>query len=294
MTRHRAKCCCGECVEIGAMCITEDQQDLQRGCYENVTAAEAENDNGIWLGAGTTCDDTTGVGCPDCSDNATTGFVHKKCCYQARIKTGCNEWEIDECAQWQTAITTECECDALMGEWGTNRCSCPNGNAGCTGCCPPASLPEGTTGAIQVIVGFTFRDDYVFNWAGCTGTCGDCECTVLQEHYFENPVYMQASEYASYLSTYQNSDYDNQCDAPNDCGGQACIASYHESRVTNIVAVYTSDCDCGDDDPRCGMCVCEQHFYYSEDGALDCYCNNGHYDDSGQGYTCCDDTPQGA
>lgn len=292
MARHLAGCCC-DCIETGAMCITVDQQELQRGCYENVTAAEAENDNGIWLGAGTDCENVSGAGCPECGDNAATGITRKKCCYQERTKTGCNEFEVDNCSEYKSEMLTKCECEMREGEWGLNKCPCVNQNQGCSGCCPPNTLPAGTTGAIQVMIGIYFREDYVLNWAGCTPTGGDCECTVQDYHYSEQPVYMLATEYAAFVANMNNNDYDNTCNPPSNCGN-GCPVSYHDVRTTTIVGVYTSDCWCGDSDPRCGMCVCEMHFYQSEDGALDSRCTQGHWENGGEGYTCCDDTPQGA
>jgi len=55
--------CC--CEQKGAMCICEGSQDYNPGCYENVTAAQAEEDNGIYLGDGTQCSDAIGMSCGD-------------------------------------------------------------------------------------------------------------------------------------------------------------------------------------------------------------------------------------
>ena len=58
--------CC--CTQKGAMCMCEDTQDLQRGCYNNVTVEEAENYNGIYLGDGTECSDDIGISCQNNDD----------------------------------------------------------------------------------------------------------------------------------------------------------------------------------------------------------------------------------
>ena len=300
MSLMNAACCC-DCVETGAMCITFASQEYEPGCYENVTLQEAENESGLWLGAGTDCGNVSGSGCPDCNLGGDYLFqvpgTLEKCCYQERIKTGCNSYTVDDCAKYSSRMTTKCECEMIEGQWGNlGACPCVNQNTGCSGCCPTTTIPSGTTGTIYVIVGSLYRDSYKIDWGSISPGCGqypggeNCSFIKYEENYFESIYAMDVTAFASFASNLTVNDYHITCSGIPNCdtvlGGALVYYNADLLKQTFVARIYTSACGCNSDGicPD-GKCVLYSSFSDSESGT-NCICEPVLFNSGGEGYEC--------
>lgn len=254
-------CCCDEvpCEELGAMCICEATQDYSPGCYENVTAVVAEEEGGLWGGAGSTCLDFTGCAACCANDADIALVLRKKCCFPTRIKTDCNEYVIDPCAKLNSEMLTKCECDALGGDWGViGPCNC-NDDPLCVGygCCPPTAMPPATTGLIEIIKGVYTKNVYIEIIPECPGTYN----YTYHEFYIESNVnIIDASQYAAYVAALNSTDYNYTCPGDPACPtGQTYLLSGTFIKVTSIAAVMVEPCLCEDVGGSLGCpqsCVC--------------------------------------
>lgn len=239
------KCCC-TCEQVGAMCICDDSQEYNPGCYENVTAQEAEEADGIWMGAGSTCSD--GSACPDCCvGNDLDRYALKKCCYPRKISTGCNEYTIDECEDLVAEITTRCECELKAGTWDSDDCECLKDNPGCDGCCPGTTISGGVPGneMVTVIVTTINRNRYTITWE-----CIDCgPGTTTTDYYLSTQARydMTASHYTSTFAPAYPQETNFDCSSFEECGNgqENCYTDAHFSETKTITGIYYSDASNG-------------------------------------------------
>jgi hypothetical protein len=302
MSLMNATCCC-DCIETGAMCIEFATQDYEPGCYEFFTLQQAEEEGGIWLGAGTSCIDVSGTGCPGCVAGGSylnqIASTREKCCYKERIKTGCNEYSIDDCANYLTIFTTKCECEMREGIWGVlGDCPCVHENTGCTGCCPETTLDPNFTGQIVVIESVLIRESYKIDWGSLAPGCGQypnpdgvCSLIVYEETYNEATRRMSASQYPAYLAALNTNDYHIICNTPVSCSVYFLQPYYYYAnllRKTSVEKIYYSPCDC----ESTGLCPssgfpCPQYYSstYSQSGT-NCICEPIVYNEGFEGMLC--------